>query len=339
MTFNKKSFIITGAVVLLLLAISQVPPVALRLKTVGVSLNLLIPQGAWRPLELLTRAPILEEHQFQSQAGRTITTHVYVPKSRPRAPKTAMVIYVPLAGGGLNDPRLVNLAKTFANIGFVTAVPWRQEDQLIIGLKDVDDVVSTALFLINQQELNIDRLGLFGISYGAGPVIAAATDQRLRDKLHFIVSFNGYYDLLHMLDFILTGRYSYKNIEGVLEPDPYTREILNAALAYYNTDEETLRAGAEFETLRKVISPSHTVHQIETDFFIAHSTDDRVIPYTESMRLRDALISRVPVTFNLTTVFEHGTYKSLTLQNIRRHYLPSISVFYNFIFTLLAKHL
>lgn len=333
-----KKIAISAGIVILLLAIIQFPAIAIRLKTIGVSFNLLIPVGKWRPLELLTQSPIREEHRIESTSGRALTVHVYRPKAQPKKPRTAMIIYTPFIGGGLDDPRLVNLASTFTRAGFIIAVPWRDQDRLVISAKDIDDVVSTALFITTQQELNVDALGFFGISYGAGPVIAAATDQQLRDSTRFIISFGGYYDFQHVLDFILTGRYSYQDIEKTIEPHPYGREILDATLSYYNVEAETFRAGTEFETLRQILSPSNVVQRINTEVFIAHSTDDRYIPYTESMRLAETLGERVPVTFALTTIFEHGTYKKLSIENIRRHYLPSIDDFYNFLFTLLSKH-
>lgn len=335
---NKRIIILT-VILALTFIFPFLPPISLRLKTIGVSFNLLIPQGAWRPLELLIRDPIQEEYQIQSTSGRALTVRVYRPQSRAKKSRTAMIIYTPFIGGGLDDPRLVNLAETFTRAGFITAVPWRDEDRLVIGVKDVDDIISTALFIINKQELNVDAFGFFGISYGNGPMIAAAADERIRDAVDFIVSFGGYYDFQNALEFVSTGIYAYKDIASSREPHPYAREIAVKTLEYYNTDTQTLLNAPEFEQLRQALSPSRYVSALKADFFIMHSTDDPYISYTESMRLADALGSRLPVTFALTTLFEHGTYKPLTFGNILRHYLPSLGDFYNFIFTLLAKYL
>lgn len=320
-----------------LLAILLIPSIRVGLKTVAVAVNVLVPQGDWRPLQWLTKTPLQEQREIQSVDGRTLTLYMYRPNVKK--PRSAMVIYTPLIGPGPQDPRLINLADTFARSGFVVVIPWRLEDQQIITSKDVGDVISTALFLKNHPELRIEKLGLMGLSYGNGPVIAAAADPRMKDNVSFVVSFGGYYDLLNVARFVTSGDFSYGNIKGHLEPDSYTRDILKKTLAYHGLAEENFLESAEFTELRRVLSPSYYIEQSAAEFFILHSTDDRYVPYTESMRLRDARSGRAPTHFALTTIFEHGDYKPLTWQNMRRLYLPTVGDFYKFLYLILSKHL
>ncbi len=336
-----KTFVILAiAVIATVFVFYFLTQISVGLKTIGVTVNLLIPKGDWRPLEIFTKKPIQEEHLIESLSNRMLTIHLYRPKSLSQKPQTVMVINSPFIEKGLDDPRLVNLAQTFARAGFVVAVPLADKNRLVISKKDIEDVVATVLFLKEKPEFNAATFGLFGISYGNGPVIAAAADERIRELVRFIISFGGYYDLQNTLEFIQTGRYAYKDIQGVLEPDPYTRKVLDATLDYYQTDEETFRHGSQFAELKRELSPSVLIDQLTADFFITHSTDDPYIPYTESIQLADALLDRgIPVTFSLTGIFEHGTYKKLNLENIRRLYLPTVADFYSFIYTLLAKHL
>ncbi len=326
---NKKtSFILAIVVMTVAFSFYFWPQISLGLKTVGVTINLLIPKGNWRPLELFTKKPIREEFFIESSSGRKLTLNIYQPKKSQEL-KTAIIIYTPFIGAGLDDFRLVNLANTFARAGFIVAVPWRSEDHLIISTKDAEDVISVALFLKNKSELKTNKIGLWGISYGNGPMIVASVDSRIKDFISFIVSFAGYYDFQSALEFVVSG-----------DSDPYAKEILNKTLKYYNTDEETFLRGTEFEKLKKGLSPSSLIDQLTADFFITHSIDDRYIPYTESIKLADALRLRSgQVTFALTTVFEHGAYKKFNFENVRRHYLPSVADFYKFLFVLISKHL
>lgn len=305
----------------------------------ATAINLLIPRGDWRPLEIFTITPIKEEHQIKSFSGRLLRIRVWRPKKPAKKSRSALIIYAPFIENSSDDLRMINLSNTFARAGFVVAAPWRSEDPFIINLKDRDDVVSTVLFLRENIQLEVAYYGLFGISAYSGPVIAAAADPRIKDWVRFIISFAGYYNIENVLRFVRTGQYSYKDISGTIEPDFFTQNILAKQLDYYRIDLESFLSRAEFEKLRRDLSPSTFVDQLNADFFIIHSTDDAMIPYTESMRLADALKHRVSVHFTPTAVFEHGSYKKINLGNLRRYYLPGMIDLYKFLYALLSKHL
>jgi len=315
------------------------PKFSLHLKTAGAVLNLLFYKGFWRPLEIFTRSPVREERLVESLSGHTLRLQIWRPKKSNRKSAAAMIVYVPFVESGSNDPRLVNLACTFARAGFVVAAPSRTEDAFMVNLKDIDDVVSVVRFLRHNSRLNISTCGLFGISSYNGAAIAAAADPRIKDFISFVISFAGYYDIKNVLRFVLTGQYSYKDTMGTAKPDFFAQQILRKQLEYYHTDAESLLTKPEFEKLRRGLSPSSFVDQLKADFFIIHSTDDTMIPYTESMQLAEALKPYVPVHLILTSVFEHGTHREASLRNIRRHYLPAMIASYKFLYALLSKHL
>ncbi len=320
-----------------LLGLLLLPQTRVGLKTLGAALNLLVPQGNWRPLQWLTRAPLRQQEVIKSINGRSLTIFLFEPAGAARQARNALLIYTPLIGPGPEDPRLVNLASTFARAGFVAAIPWRGEEQQIITPQDVDDVVSTALFLKNNPQWRVERLGLMGLSYGNGPVIVAAADPRLKESVSFVVSFAGYFDILNAAHFVQSGEFSYEEARGNLAPDPYAKEILNKTLNHYGIAPEKLFESAKFGELRRALSPAQFIDQLKAEFFILHSTDDRYIPYTESLRLRDALLGRVPVNFALTTIFEHGDYKKLTWGNLRGAYLPTALDFYKFLYRMFSR--
>jgi len=329
--------IIIIVILIVIIAIFLFPNVSLSLKSIGASINLIIPSGDWRPLEIFTKDPVKEEHIIDSISGRTLTLHVYkLKESPPESP--ALIIYTPFIGGGLEDQRLVNLLKTFARLGFITAAPLRSEGSLVVSKKDIDDVISSVTFFEENPSFDIKSYGLFGISYGSGPVIIAADDPRISHLVDFVVSFGGYFELQNLLEFIASGEYSYKDISDKTEPDPYAHQILEETLDYYDTDRQTMINTPKFAKLKYDLSPSNFINQPQTDFLIIHSTDDNFIPYTESMRLYDALRDQASVQFVLTNALEHGTYKKLNFQNIRQAYLPSAADFYKLIYRLLSEH-
>ena len=338
MSPTKKKVVLILAFAVIFAALLFSPPVLLRLKTLATVINLLIPSGDWRPLQIFTKPPATELKVIQSTSGRTLDIHRYLPA---RKADVAMIIYTPFIGGGAEDMRLVNLAQTFARAGFIVATPFRREKPLVISTKDTEDIVSTALALKNEFGLPIVNLGLFGISYGNGPAIAASVDPRLKELVHFVVSFGGFYDLENALRFIRTGEYAYQEIRGRLEPHEYAKEILAKTIAHYNMTEAEFLKSETLATLIEKLSPSKVIKQVAADLFVVHSTDDPYIPYTESMKLYDELRRRPEAItiLALTTAFEHGTYKPASLENLRRHYWPSFKDFYTLLYQLLAKHL
>ncbi len=263
-----------------------------QLKTIGVSINILFLENGWRPLTIFTAEPTKEEFFIESPSGRDLTIHIYSPK---KGGDSAMVIYTPFINKGLDDPRLINLADTFARAGFVVAVPWRYEEQKIISTKDIDDVVATSLFV--KEKFNTEKVGLFGISYGNGPTIIASTHPQIKDFISFIISFSGYYNIESALNFIITK-----------EADPYSKEILAKTLEYYKTDQKTFLKETEFKELKNQLSPSSFKNEISADMFIAHSANDKYIPYTESLQMKDELSKYMPITFAFSSFFEHGAY-------------------------------
>jgi len=306
-----------------------------QLKIFSIAINLYVPKGAWRSLELTTPQPLKATYDIVSESGRAITLVVYTPQST-RATYPAMVLYTPFLEK-LDDQRIINILDTFARVGFITVLSMRHEDHLVANVKDVKDIVSTVQFVKQRLPVSNHKIGLIGLSYGNGPTIVAAADPRIKADINFIASFSGFYDLANVMDFLRTGQYSYQDIRGSIVPSAYTQEVLRRTLEYYQiTNMEEFMESEQYQTLRQGLSPSTVLSQLDTFFFIIHSTDDNFIPYTESLRLRDALSDRVPHLFILNTFYSHEEYKKPTWSNIIRLYLPSISNMYRGISTLLS---
>lgn len=333
-------------------AIARVPALKAGVITPLAFLNIMVQQGAWRPLQILTPQPELETHAIESSSGRKLETRVWVPRALWQNRFPATVIYTPFIGGGLEDPRLVNLASTFARAGIVSLAFWRSGDPLVASEKDIADVVSAFRFLAEHPAVRPEAVGLVGISYGAGPVMLAAADPRIRGDVRFIVSHAGYYDLENVLRFIVAGEYGYGEIRGKLEPNRYGHEILSRTLEHLGVDDATAKAFtetpenfdenlAELPELRELarrLSPAEVIAELRAErLYILHAANDAFIPYTESLRLRDALSNRLPVRFQLIDVFEHGTPRPPTLENLRRYWIPNFTKSLTFLYTLLRE--
>ncbi len=334
-----------------------------------VFLNVMVQTGEWRPLNLVTRRPTVEEHAIESPSGRKLTLRIWIPRPllglKPGTRTPAALIYTPFIGGGLEDPRLVNLADAFSRAGIASLTLWDDDDSLVASERDIQDVVAAFQFLAAHPAVRREALGLVGISYGNGPVILAAADPAIREDVRFIVSHAGYYNLENVLRFIMTGEYEYGEIRGKAEPNRYGHEILSRTLERLGVDdaaakaftespkdfEKNLRALPKLRELAQHLSPARVIGELRADrIYLIHATDDTFIPYTESMRLRDAFTRQnfaeqnlggrarlTTVRFQLIDVFEHGTPRKPTLENLRRYWIPNFAKAVGFLYTLLRE--
>ena len=94
---------------------------------------------------------------------------------------------------------------------------------------------------------------MMGISYGVGPMLLAAADARVRDRVNVIVSFGGYGDLRAVLLFLLTGYYDYGAEEGYLRPDESFRWVF----LYKNLD--LVPSQADRDMLKTIIEEAGPV--------------------------------------------------------------------------------
>jgi hypothetical protein len=227
---------------------------------------------------------------------------------------------------------------------------------------------------------------MLGISYGAGPMLLASADSRIRDKVSVVVSFGGYYNLRDVMLFAMTGSFEYGRHKGWLRPD----ESFRWMFAYRNLD--VLHAAADRDTLRKIIemknryetaqaaalvkslgpegralydflinkdqerfdllyenlpvalreqvyqlSPARAVKYIRASFIIAHGMEDYSIPYTESLRLADAVGDARRVHLELLPQFMHIEPVEPSMGSIYKKYVLGGWRLFSLIYDLLGK--
>jgi pimeloyl-ACP methyl ester carboxylesterase len=199
---------------------------------------------------LLTRITETPERQSVSflGGGRQMAATLYrAARNRSDGSPSAGVILVHgVNETGKDDPRIVWLADLLARSGFTVLTPdFLGFKSLTVRTSDVEELVASVRYLAGRREdVAEGRVGLIGFSYGAGPTIIAAADERVRDLVKFVVSFGGYYDLLDVITFVTTGYYEYGDVRGRIVPNDYTRWIFlryNLELISSARDREILK--------------------------------------------------------------------------------------------------
>ncbi len=176
------------------------------------------------PLTRWTAGPAREDLTVPSP-GRGLAATLFRPGGAPRG--AGVVLVHGVNETGKDDPRIVWVADLLARAGFMVLTPdFTGFKSLTLRAGDIDEIVASARFLdARLPGGRPDKVGLVAFSYGAGPAVVAAAEPALRDRLRFVVSFGGYYDLANVITFVTTGRYEYRGERGQLAPNPYNRWI------------------------------------------------------------------------------------------------------------------
>jgi dienelactone hydrolase len=316
--------------------------------------------------------------------GRSLHADLYIPKEGGL--HFPLVIVHGVNPTGKDDEQLVLLAKNFARAGFLVIVPdFEGMKTLRIRISEAEDVLQSFLYVSKRQDAKHGG-GMLGISYGAGPMLLASADPRIRDKVRVVVSFGGYYNLRNVMLFAMTGFFEYGKYRGWVRPE----ESFRWMFAYRNLD--MLRTPADRNTLRKIIemknryetaqaaalakslgpegralydflmnkdperfdllyenlplsirelvyqlSPARAVKYIQASFIIAHGMEDYSIPYTESLRLADAVGDAKRVHLELLPQFMHIETIEPSMGSIYKKYVLGGWRLFSLIYDLMGK--
>lgn len=134
----------------------------------------------------------------------SIRARVYAPLGRPRQ---TVLIVSGLHPAGIDEPRLVDLARKLAEASVTVVTPEIPElARFEITGALTDRIEETAAWLATDSGLApAGRIGLMGISFSGGLAVVAAGRPTLRNRLTYVLSFGGHDDLRRVLDYFLAG--------------------------------------------------------------------------------------------------------------------------------------
>jgi len=346
---------------------------------------IMFPNRKWHLPKWLSPKINIEEYLIKI-GNRKILPDIYRPNDNKKYP--GMIVFAPLAKEGKREPLVVNFMKGLVGLGFTVMVPfWPNRSVGTIYESDSNDLIECISWFSKSNHIKNEPIGIVAVSYGTGPAIIACANNEIQEKIRFLMSISGYIELLSVAKLVVTKQFSYKNISGSAEPDPYARYILfrNAgnwceskkdtkifyklAQNYFtkqNPDKEldttkdsfskdgrkvfdwvTSKTPQEFDNgylkmsnnIKKYYSglsvSDKLIKSINFPLLILHSTNDRLIPYTESVKLYDKIEDKKDSTLVLIDAFDHTVPVPATLKNIWTIYLPNLVRIVKFIFKML----
>lgn len=161
--------------------------------------------GAADSMARLETSPVVErELQVPSRHG-TLPARWYSTAGATHDP----ILLVPgVHASGLEEPRLVGLARDLASVGHpVLTTELADLKRYAITPRSTDMIEDAVAWLSRQPALAPGgRVGLFGISFAGGLSLVAASRPSIRERLAFVMSFGGHGDLPRTLRYLCTGR-------------------------------------------------------------------------------------------------------------------------------------
>jgi dienelactone hydrolase len=229
--------------------------------------------------------------------------------------RRAVLLVSGLHPSGIDEPRLVRLARQLSGNGLTVVTPDIPElSRFEIKPQITDAIEQAAVWLSTQSGLAADlRIGMMGISFSGGLSIVAAGRPSLAGHVAYLFSFGGHDDVGRVLRYLCTGSEPYPSgrigVKGnepfVLPPHDYGVAVILLGLAEHlvppsqveplrsavrrylfasaldtNVDKE--RAAQEFEALRvlakKMPEPSATLLRYVNDRDVVH-LGPRLLPF------------------------------------------------------------
>jgi hypothetical protein len=171
--------------------------------------------------------PKMIEISYAGPRG-TVKADLFLPQEMGKQP--GILLNHGVIDTGKEDPRLRRFAEILCRSGFVVFVPeFTGMRSFRIAPSDIDEVQAAFEYLISLEDYILPQSsGLFGFSYGAGPMIHAACRSAMRDKVRFLMAFGAYYDLKNVLSFMATGIFEFEGKKYFRGPQEYGKWVFLA---------------------------------------------------------------------------------------------------------------
>lgn len=298
----------------------------------------LLPQNKIRPLDWLSKEPMLEFKQIPYNDGY-LNADLYIPKNG-KMEKVLLAIHG-ANEKGKDDPRIANLAQTFAKTGIGTLTPTFPD---ITREKFTPESISQILAAYNWLIENYKgtKSGMISFSVAGGPMFIASANPKIQDEVDYLVSFGGYYELKTVLKNVTTGTVR----------DPFGNELIsqqylkffgpNASLQNLlnNTDPEKFETlyqdlSPEIKTFIEDLTPAPYLSQVNAKrVFLIHSDPDYIIPVSEVTKLNEAIGDKSQVFILKSFSHVNVQFPNASINNILNYYIPETLKIYRLIFKI-----
>jgi dienelactone hydrolase len=143
-------------------------------------------------------------------------------------PRPGVVVAHGVHYQGIDEGRLVPFARALARSGFTVLTPQLQElTEYRVSVRDIAVIDSAVAYLSGRQDVaSTARVGLIGFSFAGGLGLIAAGHPQTEQHLKYVASVGGHYDLMQVMQFLITGEVQTPEGKRLATPHEYGLVIL-----------------------------------------------------------------------------------------------------------------
>lgn len=278
----------------------------------------MLPSGT---IDRVTRRPIVERVRYPTRCGE-LEADLYRPPGR--GPHPAIVLCLGVVPFGVEHPQVARLSDALARTGFVALIHWSDTMRdLRLAPEDADDIARAYAWLIERDDVDPKRSGLFGTCVGGSFALLAAAHPLVRDRVRFVGAFAPFSSMWTLACDVATGTRDDGAGIRTWEVDQLTREVFARTLESFRAtssaptlpercDRQTAEAALRAlppQTRERLDAMSPILHVADIHapcIVFGHDRDDVVIPIGESRRLAAALEGRPGVRYTEYGMFQHA---------------------------------
>ena len=176
-----------------------------------------------RPLDWVTPRPVVERLRYATSQGE-VEGDLYRPPGA--GPHPGMVVCLGVVPFGVEHPQVPRLGEALARSGFAALLYWSPAMRdFRLDPQDIDDIASAYDALLAQPYVDDARSGLLGTCVGGAFALMAASSERIRDRVGFILAYAPYASMWTLLRDIASASRRRDGRTEAWPVDPLTRKV------------------------------------------------------------------------------------------------------------------
>lgn len=313
---SRRQYLLFLLLVILLLGVIFQKQLATHLKIV-LFITEEFPQIPVKPLGIFTKQPIHQKVELDSVNGK-IVADLFIPTSS--GPKSAVIVAMGIKTAEDDKPLIVKFSDTLSRLGYIVFWPrLKVLDEGISLPEEPDTFINSFEYLARQDVVKDEKVSFMGFSVGSSVAMKAAEDSKINKRVHGLIFFGGYFDVFDYYVSLATKTTKLDGQTIAWDPSPDAVDHAKGLLETRKANEiikifEASSSGQAYDTIKKApedqinglkrYNPKEKLGDFKANIFILHDKADMYVPYTESVRLNQALEGKKKE-FLLIDLFEH----------------------------------
>jgi hypothetical protein len=183
----------------------------------------LFPMLPSQPFNWVTPRPVIERVTYSTSRGAAVGDLYRPPGPGPHA---GLVVSLGVVPFGVDHPQVPRLGEALARAGFAALLYWSPAMRdFRLDPVDVDDIASAYEALLARPDVNPASSGLLGTCVGGAFALMAASTERIRGRVHFVLAYAPYASMWTLARDIASASRIVDSRTEAWAVDPLTRTV------------------------------------------------------------------------------------------------------------------